>query len=160
MTRVTKQGTFNVLAWLTGAMAVFGLGAVVYALAFENPYLSYHNLPFPTATVQSVAGQPTPLIVERCNNTKKIQNYETTRRLTHIPAIGETKRDDVILQSEKVDIKAGCHRATSKLSTPPADTIPGTYMWSGLAQVKGLLRVHEVEWYSEPFEIVAPESKK
>lgn len=154
--RMTKQGTFDVMLWLTVAMSVFGIGTVVYALVFEKPYLSYHNLPFPTATLKSIAGQPTPLIVERCNSTKIIQSYETTRRLVHIPAGAEMKRDDVILQSEKVDIKAGCHRTTSRLSTPPADTIPGTYMWKGLANVKGLLRTHDVEWYSEPFELVRP----
>lgn len=138
------------MLWVTSFVGLFSAGLLVYALCFEAPYLSYQNLPFPLTVEKVIAGNAAPLSVERCNNSKQKQTYETTRRLVRVTDDG---LKDIILGSRKVDIKPGCHRGISKISEVPKDTPPGLWQLNGTALVMGLLVVHEVEWYSEPFEV-------
>ena len=128
---------------------------VIYGRYFEQPFLYYQNLPFPPIFRIVTVGSLVPLEVERCSRSDKKETYTTTRRQVHLPKEGETKLPDIILESKDVDILPGCHRELSKLNTASPFTPPGTWMFTGTALVPGLIRTHEIQWYSEPVEVTA-----
>lgn len=157
MIRTKRRALFDILLWATSGCAVFVAGVLVYGLYVEKPFLHYQNLPFPPLVKQVQPGSTIPLEVERCSRSNEKQTYVTTRRLVHVPKAGEEKLKDVLLESKTVDIAPGCHREVSKLNEAPPKTSAGAWFVTGLALVKGVLRVHPVEWYSATFEIVEAE---
>lgn len=140
---------FNGLLGLLSVLIMSAAGLYVWANHFEQPYLYYQNLPFP-AMASAKPGEAVPLSVERCNRTGITQSYNTTHALKPIKPQGSS----IILPSVKVEIAPGCHRSISKINVIPPNTKPGVYSVSGIAEVRGMFRRHEVPWYSEPFEVI------
>ena len=145
---------FITLLFVVAAFGAIIAGITVYGVYFEQPFLYYQNLPFP-ATLKTIApGETEPIEVERCSRSDKPETYQTTRRLVHVPKPDEKRLPDIILESKEVDILPGCHREVSSLNMAPPSTPSGTWIAKGWALVNGLVIVHKIKWYSEPFEVV------
>lgn len=127
----------------------FSFGALMYALFFEEPYLSYENLPFPPLTPIVIAGDVVPLQVQRCNRSDNPKTYEIEHSLKDVE-----RNTTIVLPSLVVQIEPGCHKSVSLINLVPAETPSGRYRVVGLAKIQGFLRPHLVEWYSGEFVVV------
>ena len=141
----------KIMLWLAGISFTACVCLFVYGYFIEKPYLRYQNLPFPPLRQQIHAGDVVTLSVERCNDSDQKQTYITSHAIHN-----EGTKVLVLLPPVSVDIEAGCHRANSQVNHSPADTKPGIYTFQGTATVPGLLRMFNVHWYSESFEVVNP----
>jgi hypothetical protein len=148
---MTKPSTFKTLAQLSAVLFVVCFCIVIYALYFEPASIYYQNRPFPVIVKQVVAGSPVPLEVERCSSESKTFSYVITHTLH--------SKDDVIppvlLPDVRVAIDPGCFRSISRINIPPDTTTPGVYYISGIANIKGMLIIHQLAWTSEEFTVVA-----
>lgn len=133
---------------LLAVLGVISLGIVIYALYFEPPFLRYQNLPFPVATPVE-QGRTVPIVIERCNDSKKERVYMSARTLRNV----ETGRE-VQLPESTVSIKPGCDRMLSRAVVIPLETPPGKYIIDGEGIAQGLLRKHGVDWYTEQFDVI------
>ena len=139
--------TFWAMFWLF----IAGVTAtVVYLLYFEPPFLRYKGLPF---TVEGPAriGESVKLIVTRCNDSDKPQDYELSHWLERV---GSADSPTVLPTTPVPPIKPGCQTGKSAANVIPAGTPPGWYRVGGAGKAKGVLRTVAVEWYSEPFEVI------
>jgi hypothetical protein len=123
--------------------------AFVYLLFFEEPYLTYTNLPFDVLEPEVAQGGLITLKVARCNSTSQTQTYTLARSLQNLDA-----GDYVVLQDSLVQVQPGCTEAVSLANKVPAEVTPGLYRIIGLAMVDGTIRSHKVFWYSKPFRVV------
>lgn len=142
-----KLKVFNGLLGVAAAMLASLALIFVWANYIEKPYLSYENLPFQVMT-KPKAGEVVELLVERCNNSKKTQSYNTTRAVLNLKT-----KEVITLADARVSIDSGCHRGVSRLNKLPDKLPAGLYKISGVALIQGSILRFEVPWYSEPFEI-------
>ena len=131
---------------ITGTIAI---GMVLWAVYFESPMLRYQNLPFPVETPVE-AGRTVPIVIERCNDSKTERIYLSTRSIRNV-----TTGKVIILANTSMSLEPGCHRDTSRAVTIPRETPIGTYIVEGDAAIKGTIKEHHVEWYTEPFQVIA-----
>ena len=147
---VIQKGTLTWLRWIATFLALIVATMVFYAYFLEQPYLSYQNRPFPPSIEKVTAGEPVPLIVERCNSADHLKSYKTTHSIR-----SETTGITTMLPDVRVSIKPGCHRSISKVNEVPKGTAPDIYTVYGIAIAEGSLRNFNVPWSSEPFEVIA-----
>lgn len=124
------------------------VGVTYFFLFFDTPYLSYKNLPFPTVVSSITPGEGMVTKVLRCNNSDTTKAYFTTRSLENID-----KRVYWILPSAQMAIDPGCVAATNSTALP-LEVPPGTYRLFGTSEVRGILRTHYVDWYSQAFVVL------
>lgn len=122
---------------------------LVYLLFLEEPFLSYRNLPFPALEPDVQQGRPIPLRVVRCNSTDRQQTYTITRSLQSLDTA-----EYVVLPESVVQLAPGCTESISLANRVPLEVKPGSYRVIGVADVRGTLRTHRVEWYSLPFRVI------
>jgi hypothetical protein len=128
------------------AVLLAGLGWMAY---IDKPYLTYNNLPFPTLLQQVRAGEVIPLRVERCNSDSEPHTYNTTHAVEEID-----KHTYTIMPDVRILISPGCTSSTSLVNRLPPNLPPGRYRVFGTAEVHGVIRMHNVEWHSQPFQVV------
>ena len=144
---------FNALLRMTALSVIFTVAAGVYFLYFEKPFLRYENIPFPPVGDKVVAGNTMPLTVRRCSTSKGMEIYTTTHSLYDVK-----NGQYYILPAVQVAVMPGCITATSMMNIIPFNTPAGTYIVIGTAEVRGTLKNHYVDWYSQQFEVVAPKA--
>jgi hypothetical protein len=144
---------YKVMLLLAASLFAVCSSILIYARWFEKPWLVYQNLPFPPVILKVHPGDVVPLVIERCNSTKVIKQYSITHSLLNTDSknLGLLP---VLLPSLPLSLEPGCNRYITKVHIVPIDTAPGTYKFFGSASVQGLLVTHDVEWYSEEFEVV------
>ena len=144
---MTLRQKFNALA----ALFLLALAAMfAYLRWFEPPFLSYQGLPFKVSG-PARPGESVQLVVTRCNSSSSPQDYELSHWLKNI----DTGDPPVVLPAGLVPtIKPGCETGRSAMNVIPAGTPPGHYKIGGAGVAKGTLRTVNVDWYSEPFEVV------
>lgn len=140
------------LAVVFSAMTFGIVGVVLGYLFLEKPAIEYRNVPFPAPRQINHAGDVVPLVINRCNTTNKAINYSTTHTLKRIQG---SMVFYTVLPEVQIMAPPGCTFATSAINTLPLDLVPGRYVLFGTAEVRGTLRVHYVDWYSEEFDVVA-----
>lgn len=150
MNLFTQQHIFLGLLKIGAALSALALCLFLWSSYIEQPYLRYQNLPFPTVIEQVRPGDAIPMIVERCNTSKESQSYSTSLAFRN----EKTKVSEKLIDTQVV-IEKGCHRDLNLAYSVPLDTKPGFYRISGVAVIEGAFIKHYVEWYSEPFEVVA-----
>lgn len=140
-----------IFIWLIRILSVVGIAAfciVIYGAYFEKPLLNYQNLPFPVeGDVEQ--GRTVPILVERCNLTKDELIYMATRSLRNV----DTNKT-VMLPNDSVSLKPGCHRATNRSVLIPQETPPGAYVLEGQVIIRGLIKQHKLDWYTETFNVI------
>ena len=146
---------FNVLACTLLGLVLFLGGSYIYSAYFEQPFLSYRDMPFKVPGIIT-AGSPTGSAVMRCSSASSTRNYTTTRSFQKIGA----GQPPFLLPSVEVTIEPGCNPATSRMTVVPDNTPPGYYRFSGVASVPGLFVTHKVGWNTEFFEVVAKPVKE
>ncbi len=146
--QVTVQRTFALSLKLLTVFGVLSLVIVLYALFFEGPFIRYQNLPFPVQEPVE-QGRAAAIIIERCNDSKNQRVYTASRTLKNI----ETGKE-VSLPEATVTLKPGCERTINKSVIIPLDTPPGKYVITGDAITQGLIKKHEIPWYTEQFDVV------
>jgi hypothetical protein len=124
---------------------------LVYHFFYQEPYLTYRNLPFPPLQETVKAGHIMPVRVVRCNSDSMPRTYTITRSLEPIDS---PMPRYYVLESQTIRIKPGCTDETSLANKLPEDVTPGKYRLIGQAEINMGLRTHQVEWTSEPFEVV------
>jgi hypothetical protein len=145
--------TYKIMLFVSATLFIVCASILIYARWFEKPWLIYQNLPFPAVMLKVHPGDAVPLVIERCNSTKVIKQYSITHSLLNTDSknLGLLP---VLLPSLPLSIEPGCSRYITKVHITPIDTAPGTYKFFGSASIQGLLVTHDVEWYSEEFEVV------
>ena len=132
--------------------AVFNLMLVVigmtgiYLMYFEQPFLSYGNLPFPVLTPKVKPGEAVSILVIRCNSDNRTRSY----LLSHTLVGGQLK---IILPANSVSLDPGCRKEVSAVNVIPIGTSPGVYRVEGFAEVQGTIRASSIHWESESFEV-------
>lgn len=145
---------------LVNTVCLASLAFFAYFYAFETPYLTYENLPFPSQTI-AYPGEVVPLQVKRCNASDSIKNYNTTHGLERLDGHNRPRGEYYTLPDVNVSIPPGCSVATSMANRLPDSIPPGRYKLYGTAEIRGLLRSHYVDWYSQPFEVIEkPQGEK
>lgn len=144
----------NLLAY--GRLALWASSALlfipmVYFVAFEQPYLSYQNLPFPPQVPLVRAGEIVPLLVRRCSSAHKAQTYTMARSLQSMDS-----NRWIVLPDMTVRAEPGCTEGISLINAIPRETPPGHYRVIGLAEIQGTVRTMHVPWLSGEFAVVAP----
>lgn len=148
MTGPSQPRLFSALLLTAVALMLTVLACVLWSSAYERPYLSYRNLPFPAAHAVE-AGNPVELHVVRCNNSRRKQTYLTTHELRDLRS-GQV----ALLPEVMVSLAPGCTESTSRVNVIPRGTAPGRYMVSGIALVEGVVSDHRVAWESQPFDVL------
>ena len=146
---------FNVLACtLLGLVMLLG-GSFVYSAFFESPWLYYKNMPFHvTGTVYP--GGPAIAPILRCSSAKTTQAYSTTRAFQKMGA----NQAPSMLPSLSLTVEPGCEPAITRINIVPDNTLPGWYRFYGKASIHGLFVVHEVDWATDFFEVIAKPVKE
>jgi hypothetical protein len=126
---------------------VFSTG--IFFLFFDKPYLTYKNLPFPAITQVVHAGDVVILDIIRCNADKQTHVYNTTHSLVEVK-----KEVYTILPDVRVKLEHGCTQGKSEVNRTPINLPAGRYKVIGTAEVPGLLRMHQVDWFSQEFDVV------
>lgn len=129
---------------LTGAV-------LIYLTLIEKPYLSYPTLPIPVVKKAVYPGDILEIKVTRCNASNSRKAYTSTRFLDN------TGDDQEVLVFELVGVIAppGCVTSISRAHRIPDSTAEGEYQLTGVATVTGIIRNFYVEWYTEPFRVLA-----
>jgi hypothetical protein len=91
--------------------------------------------------------------IEKCNSFKYRKQYSISPTLIDV---GNNNINvlPVTLPPIPLTIEPGCSRFITKVHLVPKDTPPGVYTFLGVSFIKGLLVTHQVEWYSERFEVI------
>ena len=125
------------------------VGVIFKYLFFESPYLRYTNLPFPPVRESVIAGDVVPLHIVRCNDDNETHNYTIAHSLENLDT-----RVYTLLPMMQVNLPPGCNTSVSTNNRVPLDTPPGRYRAFGTAEIRGLLKMHIVEWYSQEFAVL------
>lgn len=144
----TKARTFNSLMVAMTTMTVTVLACMLWAIWFEQPFLSYTNVPFP-APPSVRAGQTVELVVARCNRSHRARSYLTTHAVRNV-----SSQHTALLPPVWVDVMPGCTEAVSRINEVPANLLPGRYVMTGVALVPGIVVDHQVPWESQPFDVL------
>jgi hypothetical protein len=144
-----KQNFSMCLACAFVTTVIISTTVLGWLVVFDRPYLTYNNLPFPTLLQQVRAGEVIPLRVERCNSDDVPHTYNTTHSVEEIDKHTYTDMPDV-----RILISPGCTSSTNLVNRLPPNLPPGRYRVFGTAEVQGVIRMHNVEWHSQPFQVV------
>ena len=147
---MNNRTIFAGLLIVLASMVSLVFGGFVYSKYFEEPYLSYKNVPF-TVAGTAVAGGPATAPVIRCSTSDKTEEYKTTRNFQKMGA----NQPAIILPSVDVTVEPGCEPAVSRINIVPDNALPGWYRFYGVATVEGLFITHKVPWGTGFFEVVA-----
>lgn len=140
-------------AAVSAVLCLMAMSATVfYFLFFERPFLTYSNVPFPVTQPVIHPGDVVPLEVVRCNASNVTRTYTVSHTLESVPA-----GRNVVLPASPVTLPPGCTTALSLANELPANVPPGQYRLFGIAEVRGVLMVHYVEWYSKTFTVTPKE---
>lgn len=139
--------TLNWLGRGVLCLIVFAFGLYLWASFLEKPWLEYKAMPWEVLPPVK-PGEMVPVVVIRCNHTNERRTYRITRNLVNV----DTGLQYVLPSSES-DIEPGCHRSVSKLSAVPPNVPDGTYVLSGIGHAQGRLKVHDVPWTTQRFEV-------
>ena len=140
---------------VTSAMALIIMSMTAVAMIFiffiEKPALRYMNLPFPVMQSTVYAGDILPLSVSRCSE------YDGRRVVTSSRYLEKTNGADDLSALDMVAavIPPGCVTQIVKIHRIPESTAPGNYRLRGATIVHGLIRDFEIDWSSEPFQVIA-----
>ena len=137
---------FGTLAFLT---MVIG-GVYMYSYYIEEPYLSYHPLPFPMIDHTVYPGGVAAAIAKRCNKKDIRMSYASTRQLKR----ENSTQPAVILEAVEITADPGCTTVSTRANVVPEDTQPGFYRFSGVANIRGLMVEHKVGWNTDVFEVI------
>src|SRR6266403_5467736 len=77
ITTKTQTRLFHWLARTLAVLCVFILMLFIWSKYFEEPYLTFQNLPFPVLA-KAYPGRVVPLAIERCNLSHWKRTYVTT----------------------------------------------------------------------------------
>lgn len=139
------------MAWVA-ILFLFGLSTYLfYFFLTEKPYLSYAVLPIPVLKENVRAGDIMPLEITRCNSSDRRHIYSSAHYLDDLGYDQEIMALDMFY----VSIDPGCLKTISSLHRIPESTQPGRYQIIGTAKIPGILRNFEVDWISEPFNVLA-----
>ena len=141
---------FGGLVYTTAAVVVALAGGFIYSIFFEEPFLSYKNVPF-IVHGQTIPGGPAASPVIRCSSSNKTEAYRTTRNFQKMGA----NQSAMVLPSVDVTVEPGCEPAISRVNIVPDGTLPGYYRFTGVASVEGMFITHKVSWGTAFFEVVA-----
>ena len=135
------------------ALAILSVATVSisYVLFVEKPALSYMNLPFPVLKNPVYPGDVLPLRIARCSDATGRRVITSTRYLDNLGDDQEVSVLDVIAAI----IPPGCVTQVVNIHRVPESTEPGDYRLIGATAVPGLIRDFHIDWYSEPFRVVA-----
>ena len=147
---MTSLKLFNTLALILFALVLMLGGTYIYSAFFEQPWLYYKNMPFHVAGTVYAGGPATSPIL-RCSAATTTQAYTTTRAFQKMGA----NQAPTMLPSLSLTVEPGCEPAISRLNIVPDNTLPGWYRFFGKASIHGLFVVHEVDWATDFFEVVA-----
>ena len=146
---------FNALASMLLVMVLLLGGCYVYSAFFESPWLYYKNMPFHvTGTVYP--GGPAIAPILRCSAATTTQAYSTTRAFQKMGA----NQAPSMLPSLSLTVEPGCEPAITRINIVPDNTLPGWYRFYGKASIHGLFVVHEVDWATDFFEVIAKPVKE
>jgi len=146
---------FNFLACIFALLVAILAGSYLYSAVFEEPYLSYKEMPFAVQGL-TYAGGPAVSHVIRCNSSGSTKSYTTTRGFQKMGS----NQLPTILPSIDLTVEPGCEPAISRINIVPDNALPGWYRFVGVASVHGLLVWHEVPWSTNFFEVVAKPAKE
>ena len=147
---ISNEKLFSGMLYTAVAMAVTVAGGYVYSHFFEEPYLTYKNVPFVVDGI-TVPGGPASSSVIRCSTSDKTEAYKTTRNFQKMGA----NQPAIILPSIDVTVEPGCEPGISRINVVPDNTLPGYYRFYGVASVEGLFTTHKVAWGTSFFEVAA-----
>lgn len=145
----------RIIAIFLVGMMFAAVSLLIYFLYFEEPWLSYGNIPFPILKTPVHFGEVAPMTVVRCNSSDRPHTYTLSYSIENLDTGHFTAVPPVIVMAEP-----GCHAATSLANVLPEsspEVPPGHYRTVGLSEVNGTLKTFEVEWYSQPFEVITAE---
>ena len=140
---------------ISAFMALFILSVTAismgYILFIEAPSLRYTNLPFPVLKSPVYPGDLLPFRVSRCSD------FHSRRAVTSSRYLDNLNDDKEVLAIEMIAvfIPPGCVTQIVNIHRVPESAVPGNYRLIGATAVPGMLRDFHVEWYSEPFQVVA-----
>lgn len=154
MTATLKLRVFNRLVHAASVLTFITGCCLAWSVLFEKPYLSYTNLPFPSA-MAARAGEPVELLVQRCSSARSPRSYMTTHTLNNVDT-GAV----MLLPVVWIDVAPGCTSSYSRINVIPKTTAPGIYTVSGMAMVDGMVLTHKVPWASRPFEVLPAKEAK
>lgn len=137
---------------LTAALWVPLALVAIYFIFFEQPFLSYRNLPFPVITKAVKPGEAVQMVVSRCNS-------ESITRISRVASVLVGPDAEVILPVTDAPILPGCSSSVSAVNVIPPGTPPGRYMLRGYGEVIGTFRTHMVEWESQFFDVIEGSQK-
>ena len=152
----TLQKVRNGLMALLAGLLLFAVGVYVYAKFFEQPDLTYRPLPFPVMFNTVYSGSVAAAVATRCNARKTVLSYLSTRQFKR----ENSTQPAVILESVWISAEPGCTSVSTRANVVPVDTQPGFYRFTGVAMVPGLIGIHEVNWNTDVFEVVAKPKEK
>ena len=151
---MTTKIIFNVLAYTLLALVLLLGGSYVYSAFFETPWMHYKNMPFHvTGKVYPGGAAAAPIL--RCSSATITQAYTTTRAFQKMGA----NQAPSMLPSLSLTVEPGCEPAITRLNIVPDNTLPGWYRFYGKAAIHGLFVVHEVDWATDFFEVIARPTK-
>lgn len=127
------------------------LGWGVYFLKFEQPFLSYEDMPFELLTPEVHPGEVVRFRVVRCNSTSEERAYSSSR--TFVPT--EPGKDRVLLDGTTTSALPGCTPSISTLLVVPKGTPPGDYYAAGIAKVDSTFGPDkQVPWRTQVFRVL------
>ena len=147
----TLQKVRNGLMAVLSVLILSAASVYVYAKFFEGPDLSYKPLPFPVVFNTVYPGSVAAAVATRCNSRKTVLSYLSTRQFKR----ENSTQPAVILESVWISADPGCTSVSTRANVVPSDTQPGFYRFTGVAMVPGLIGIHEVNWNTDVFEVVA-----
>lgn len=140
----------NFMLGLVCAMLVMSSGLTAYFMFFDEPFLTYENLPFPAMKEQLAPGEMIPVKIRKCNNSHEMKVYVVTRVIHEIDT-----NLHYALPDHPAVIPPGCLTTITTVHAIPANMPNGRYRVFGTAEFRGRFRMHSVEWFSTPFLVMA-----
>ena len=144
----TLGSVSSVLALVILSMTLLAMG---YILFIETPSLRYMNLPFPVLKSPVYPGDVLPFKVSRCSDADERRAVTSSRYMDNL----NDDKEVLAIEMIAVFIPPGCVTQTVNIHRVPESTIPGNYRLIGATSVPGMIRDFQVNWYSEPFWVVA-----
>lgn len=142
-------GSFaSIFALIIISLTALGL---IYVFVIEKPPLRYMNRPFPVLKRPIYPGDVVPLKVSRCSDAPMRRVITSSRYLENLGDDQEV----LVMEMIAAIVPPGCVTQIVTIHRVPESTQPGQYRLIGAATVPGLIRAFKVEWYSEPFYVIA-----
>lgn len=146
--------------FIIGLLIGASLSVVIYYAQYEEPWLSYPNLPFKVTTKTVEPGHDVIFVADRYNTGPR-RSYTVSRSL-HCQQFAI----DVLLASASVPVRAGYSEDDVPVPIPQKMTGPdgvtaiplppgGPCYVDGTAEVQGTIRRFLLDWRTDEFYIVA-----